>query len=297
MMFGISALHRIGVVHSDLKPDNIILIPDETVSIGYRLRIIDMDWAIFSDRRAPWHGKQGYVGTPGYQSPEHLRGDVPTPASDVFTCGLMLGQLLGGRHPFQEAIDRDTYSAAVLDGEFEPIHINKPIDRVPDIRAVEDILNACLAIDPTTRPTAAQVADGLIGKAAESSRPSVHGHPPGGPTMAATKGAPKVPAGGAVELWFGGRRVTSVSIDSALGRRHFLGIDPDARFLSEPQFRLFRLSGRWHIEPSPGTANETVVDGRRLEHAEPVSEGMQVAVGNTTKGVTRFPLELRIVAK
>ena len=41
MMFGIKALHEIKIIHSDMKPDNIILIPDETLGKGYKLRMID----------------------------------------------------------------------------------------------------------------------------------------------------------------------------------------------------------------------------------------------------------------
>ncbi len=100
LALGIHGLHNVGIVHTDLKPDNIILIPDPAIGTGFRLRLIDLDFAIFTDRQAPWHGRQGYVGTPGYLSPEHVKGEVPTTASDVFTTGIMLSQVLAGRHPF-----------------------------------------------------------------------------------------------------------------------------------------------------------------------------------------------------
>jgi serine/threonine protein kinase len=60
-----------------------------------------MDFSVLVDRRAPWHGYQGYVGSDNYRSPEHItRGAVPGLASDVFTCGLMLHELLAGVHPY-----------------------------------------------------------------------------------------------------------------------------------------------------------------------------------------------------
>ena len=114
MMLGIASLHSQQIVHTDLKPDNLLLIPNPHMEGDFVLRIIDMDWAVFSDRRAPWHGEIGYVGTPGYQSPEHLRGEVPNEASDVFTAGLILSELLAGRHPYA---GKDEYERAVAAGD------------------------------------------------------------------------------------------------------------------------------------------------------------------------------------
>ena len=101
LMAAIAALHESKIVHADLKPANAYLIEDPTIGSGYQLKLIDMDFSLLADRRAPWHGFQGYVGTDNYRSPEHLtRGSVPGLASDVFTCGLMLYELLAGEHPY-----------------------------------------------------------------------------------------------------------------------------------------------------------------------------------------------------
>ena len=71
-MAGIAALHESKIVHADLKPANAYLIEDPTIGSGYQLKLIDMDFSLLADRRAPWHGYQGYVGTDNYRSPEHL---------------------------------------------------------------------------------------------------------------------------------------------------------------------------------------------------------------------------------
>ncbi|MDB5869271.1 MAG: hypothetical protein JWP96_1603, partial [Polaromonas sp.] len=100
-MAAMAALHESKIVHADLKPANAYLIQDATIGAGYQLKLIDMDFSLLADRRAPWHGHQGYVGTDNYRSPEHMtRGSVPGLASDVFTCGLMLYELLAGEHPY-----------------------------------------------------------------------------------------------------------------------------------------------------------------------------------------------------
>src|ERR1700712_1929625 len=81
-MAGKTALHEAKVVHADLKPANAYLIKDETIDAGYQLKLIDMDFSLLADQRAPWHGYQGYVGTDNYRSPEHMtRGSVPGLAS------------------------------------------------------------------------------------------------------------------------------------------------------------------------------------------------------------------------
>lgn len=100
LVAGVGALHDVKIVHADLKPANAYLIEDPTIASEFQLKLIDMDFSILADRRPPWHGHQGYVGTDNYRSPEHLkRGAVPGLASDIFTCGLILYELLAGRHP------------------------------------------------------------------------------------------------------------------------------------------------------------------------------------------------------
>ncbi len=295
MMFGMKGLHQVRIVHTDLKPDNIYLIPDAAIGMGYKLRIIDLDWAICSDRQAPWHGKQGYVGTALYQSPEHLNGKVPLPASDVFTCGIMLGEILAGKHPFSRA-GAGGYEAAVKAGNFEPIRVIAPIGRVESPAFLESILNSCLDPDPGKRPTAAQVCDALLGKTfAWHSAPV----PKPAPRSEAPKPPPPPPkaapvAAKAVEISFNNKHVTTVGTDADLGKQLFKSLDGDAQFLSNPQFRLLKRGTSWYIKHCESATNETIVNGRKLHGEELVAEGMRVSVGNSAKGVEKFPLQLRL---
>jgi serine/threonine protein kinase len=297
-MFGMKALHQVKIIHTDLKPDNIILIPDATIGMGYKLRIIDLDWAIFSDRQAPWHGKQGYIGTPNYLSPEHLTpGKIPLLASDVFTCGIMLSEVLGDGHPFASA--GDDYDAAAAAGRFKPIKLRQAIAKVDDQGFLESILNDCLNPDPAKRPTAAQVCDALMGKTfAWHSSPEVRIPPP--PTPRREEPVPRPapsPKGGSksVEITFEGQKVTLVSVDGEFGKQTFKSIHPDAQFLSNPQFKLRKQASQWMIEHCASATNETIVDGHKLMGAEPVRDGMRIAVGNSAKGVEKLPLILKLV--
>jgi len=85
----IATAHAQGIVHRDLKPSNILLGRDG------RARV--MDFGIAARVGGPGAAQAGIVGTPGYISPEAARGEAPAPAMDVFSAGLLLGELLTGR--------------------------------------------------------------------------------------------------------------------------------------------------------------------------------------------------------
>lgn len=95
---GVGHAHRNHVVHRDLKPSNVLVDGDATV------KVLDFGIARWLDGHAPDGGApltrtEQRVLTPRYASPEQIRGDVVGPASDVFALGLLLFELLTGRHP------------------------------------------------------------------------------------------------------------------------------------------------------------------------------------------------------
>src|SRR5207248_4935966 len=89
---GLSAAHDRGLIHRDLKPDNIIVGPD------MRPRILDFGLAL-SREEATRQGR-GFEGTPLYASPEQVLGKPLTAASDVFSFGSLMFKVLTGRPPF-----------------------------------------------------------------------------------------------------------------------------------------------------------------------------------------------------
>lgn len=87
--------HEHGVYHRDIKPENIMLQSDGSV------KIIDFGIALLQGaRRVTWRGLSETVGTPDYMSPEQLRGERGTAASDIYAVGMMLYEMLCGRTPF-----------------------------------------------------------------------------------------------------------------------------------------------------------------------------------------------------
>lgn len=315
MMMGIAALHEQRIVHTDLKPDNILLVPNPVRADVYNLKLIDLDWAIFSDRTAPWHGKGlGYVGTHGYMSPEHLNGEVPIEKSDTYTCALMLAELLTGEHPFAGKLGDDTVlRQAALKGDFRPFKLPTSINKVDNPLHLEGLINQALHPSPSERPSSADIKNALFGRgeAGESAPPPPSPAPPAPspvpitpPTPApvpkpdATPSPAPAPAASAktgVELQLNGKVALRINIDTTVGRQMLKPVHADAQFLADAQFRLQRsASGEWTVSPMPSTINETLVDGKRLEGAATLRNGMRIAVGNSAKGVEKLPLVVRI---
>ncbi|MGE0328850.1 MAG: serine/threonine protein kinase [Polyangiaceae bacterium] len=86
--------HEHGIVHRNLRPDNVLLTP----SGGLKL----LEFAAASDERIPTAPElmDGEVAAPAYFSPEQILGEPPDPRSDLFALGVMLYEMIGGQRPF-----------------------------------------------------------------------------------------------------------------------------------------------------------------------------------------------------
>lgn len=307
MMMAMGALHDQHIVHTDLKPDNLLLIPNRLRPGTFNLKVIDMDWAIFSDRRAPWHGQgMGYIGTPGYMSPEHLTQEIPVEASDVFTCAIMLSQLLGGGHPFAGKLGDDAvFARSVKNGDFKPFKLIKPIDKVTNPSFLEDVINRALDFKASKRPSANDLKSALFGRGPAGETPPRPSPAPAPVPAPAPRPAPApaprpvpppaVPAVAGVELLFEGKPVLKIRIETAVGRLMLKPISQDAQFMDDQQFRIHRADGKdWAVSPLPATHNETLLDGKKLTATTVLRDGMRIAVGNSAKGIEKLPLVVRL---
>jgi serine/threonine protein kinase len=95
---GLAAIHAAGIVHGDIKPNNIML---DGAGLDMRLCITDFGLARAYTGETPLSGNELAGGTPEYMAPEVLRGLEPSQASDLFALGVVLHQVFTGEKPFQ----------------------------------------------------------------------------------------------------------------------------------------------------------------------------------------------------
>ena len=137
---GIGYAHRAGLVHCDVKPHNMIVTPDA------RLKVTDFGIARALSTILPDERADVVWGSPQYFSPEQAVGEAPSPASDVYSLGIVLYEVLTGALPFTAPSSDEL---ARLHLESTPI---PPSEYVPDIpSALEEIVLKVLSKEPAAR--------------------------------------------------------------------------------------------------------------------------------------------------
>ncbi len=139
-------MHDHGVIHRDLKPQNIMLCCDGTIRI--------MDFGIARDslsRRITHLGNTSSMGTPDYMAPEQVKGKRADKRTDIYNLGALLYEMLTGQVPFQDENQWAALNARVTGDPKAPRKIN------PDLSAQgEEIVLRALQRDPADRyPSAA----------------------------------------------------------------------------------------------------------------------------------------------
>ena len=127
-------IHGRGAVHRDLKPANIMLRSEDDSPV-----ILDFGVARSTEWEAYRSAEGSTVGSPGYMAPEQFLGHA-CPQSDVFAVGVVLHELLSGRHPFLAGVDPDDTSAvlrATTDGPYRRLS--------SDFGAIADVVARAVA--------------------------------------------------------------------------------------------------------------------------------------------------------
>ncbi|MFE9043747.1 serine/threonine-protein kinase [Streptomyces sp. NPDC007818] len=141
-------IHRAGLVHRDLKPSNVLLTVD-----GPRIIDFGIARAVDTVTDGGLTSTGAVVGSPGFMSPEQVRGEKLGPASDVFCLGSVLAYAATGRSPFGTS-DSGVHALMFRIAHDEP-------DLTDVAPALTGLIRACLAKDPAARPTASEIAGAL----------------------------------------------------------------------------------------------------------------------------------------
>jgi serine/threonine-protein kinase len=137
---GIGYAHRAGLVHCDIKPHNILVTPD------YRVKVTDFGIARAMASVKPDERTKAIWGSPAYFSPEQAAGRAPSPASDVYSLGIVLYEMVTGELPFQESTPQDLALLHRYESPPSPRHINPEISP-----ALEEIILKVLAKEASSR--------------------------------------------------------------------------------------------------------------------------------------------------
>jgi serine/threonine-protein kinase len=162
---GIAAAHDKGVIHRDLKPQNIMM--------NRRGQIVIMDFGLAAAANQIT-GAEARHGTPAYMSPEQLRGTEVSARSDIYALGLVLYELFTGKRPFDAKTVRELIDQQDANALTSMTSIAAEIDP-----AVEKVVRRCLDPDPLRRPATALAVSAAL---------------PGGDPLAAALAAGETPS-------------------------------------------------------------------------------------------------------
>ncbi len=162
---GLFAAHEAGLVHRDVKPENVMVRSDGLVKvldfgIARKTRIVEADGEIVT-------GEDHVAGTPQYMAPEQLRGERLDARSDQFSWAVVAYELLSGRRPFSSSTEGYALVASILSDAPPPLR-----DLVPEIPfEVEQVVHRALAKAAGDRfASLAEVAE-ILHPQAQSLRP------------------------------------------------------------------------------------------------------------------------------
>jgi hypothetical protein len=146
----LAAAHRNGMIHRDLKPDNVFLAAHPEDALGFEVKVLDFGVAkLMRPGRAARVTESGaLLGTPLYMSPEQCRGaENVDRRSDVYSLGCIAYEMLTGRPPFEPVAAMDVFNAHVSEKP-APLRTHEP-DLSPTL---DDFVLSMLAKKPGDRP-------------------------------------------------------------------------------------------------------------------------------------------------
>ncbi len=304
--FAMRKLHDADIVHCDLKPENVQVREDPSIGMRYRPLLIDMDWSILSDKKAPWHGEQGYVGTVGYMSPEHMRGAAPQEASDVFTAAIIICQILADAHPFGSHLGAEDLKDYVLSGTNDFSSAGIPFKgEVSD--TFKNLMMKALSPTASARPTMEQIHMELMAVCKALGRPkslAVSRPVPSPASVSAPEPAPAptlkpvpppTPARAKLVLR-GDTGEFATRASFRMDQKTLQRASSQARFADGTNQFSVELSGTsWSIVGNSKVANPTTLNGVEVgDSPTPLKDGDVIALKGRSSGKTAMELKVQI---
>jgi eukaryotic-like serine/threonine-protein kinase len=161
LVLGVLAIHGAGKLHRDLKPSNVLVTTEG--------RVVILDFGVATELvggEARASGSRETVGTARYMAPEQLGGEGNHPASDWYSVGVMLYEVLAGRVPFTGSLEE----VLALKNIMDPVPPSATVTGVP--RDLDDLCMALLSRDPRRRPKGNELPRRL-GASASSAPPQL----------------------------------------------------------------------------------------------------------------------------
>lgn len=158
---GVGYAHRAGLIHCDLKPQNILVTQDQTAKIT--------DFGIsraLATVQADEHNEIVW-GSPQYFSPEQARGEAPSPASDVYSLGVIFFEMLTGETPFKA---NESTTMAEMHISTPPPSPRKLVPEIP--LEIDQIILKILSKEPSGRYRTADQLGRILTNVMENKEPS-----------------------------------------------------------------------------------------------------------------------------
>ena len=148
----LAVAHAAQIVHRDIKPDNVMVRPDGYVKLlDFGLARVQPEMVTVGEIAATTEAGL-LLGTVAYMAPEQARGEMITQEADVFALGVMLYELVTGRHPFAAPSQLGTLHALMWEAPEPPSFVNPELPR-----AIDQLIVEMLQKDPRLRPGASEV--------------------------------------------------------------------------------------------------------------------------------------------